>query len=302
MATVRRRLRSGHAVWEDRRAIRVPHAPLRGDVQAEVLVMVAGITGALIADALAAAGRDVAIIDRRGIARGSTLVSTALVQYEIDTPLTKLVRKIGRTDAVRAWRRSRLAVEALAMRLSELTVPSVRRRDTLYLAGGVLDGEALRLEHIARRASGLASRFLNRRALLAAFGIRREAALQSFGNLVIDPRQTTLALIRAAAGNGARIFTPVDIVDVYPRKRGVTLTAAGGQTLKCRHLVFATGYELPYGVPRGHHRINSTWGDRHRASASQPSVAGRMHHLGSQRALSLYPHNRRRPRHLRGRG
>jgi glycine/D-amino acid oxidase-like deaminating enzyme len=259
MATVRRRLRSGHAVWEDRRAIRVPHAPLRGDVQAEVLVMGAGITGALIADALAAAGRDVAIIDRRGIARGSTLVSTALVQYEIDTPLTKLVRKIGRTDAVRAWRRSRLAVEALAMRLSELTVPSVRRRDTLYLAGGVLDGEALRLEHIARRASGLASRFLNRRALLAAFGIRREAALQSFGNLVIDPRQTTLALIRAAAGNGARIFTPVDIVDVYPRKRGVTLTAAGGQTLKCRHLVFATGYELPYGVPRGHHRINSTW-------------------------------------------
>jgi glycine/D-amino acid oxidase-like deaminating enzyme len=219
MATVRRRLRSGHSVWEDRRAIRVPHARLNGDAQAEVLVMGAGITGALIADALAAAGRDVAIVDRRGLAKGSTLASTALVQYELDTPLTKLVRKIGKADAVRAWRRSRLAVEALAARLSELDVPSVARRDTLYLAGDVLDGEALWREHIVRRASGLASRFLDRRALRAAFGIRREAALQSFGNLVIDPRRATLALLRAAADSGARIFAPVDIVDVRSRTK-----------------------------------------------------------------------------------
>ena len=259
MATVRRRLRSGHAVWEERRAIPVPHARLRGDAQADILVMGAGITGALIADALAAAGRDVAIVDRRGLAKGSTLASTALVQSELDTPLTKLVRKIGKTDAVRAWRRSRLAVEALAVRLSELDVPSVARRDTLYLAGSVLDGEALWREHIARRASGLASRFLDRRALRAAFGIRREAALQSFGNLVIDPRRTTLGLLRAATDNGARIFAPSDIVDLRPGKHGVTLTAAGGQALQCRHLVFATGYELPHGVPRRHHCINSTW-------------------------------------------
>ena len=90
-----------------------------------MLVMGAGITGALIADALARTGLKVAVVDKRGLAKGSTMASTALVQYEIDTPLITLTRKIGKEKAVRAWRRSRLAVEALAARLSELRVADV---------------------------------------------------------------------------------------------------------------------------------------------------------------------------------
>ena len=259
MATAPRQVQSGRTVWQGRRARPVPHARLLADAETEVMVMGAGITGALIADALAASGREVTIIDKRGLAQGSTLASTALVQHEIDTPLTKLVRKIGRVNAVRAWRRSRLAVEALAARFSVLNVPSVARRDTLYIAGDLLDGEALWREHTLRRKSGLASHFLTGRALRDAFGIRREAAVQGFGNLVIDPRKATLALLGAAVGNGARIFAPVEIVDLRPGKHGVVLTAAGGQTLNCRQLVFATGYELPHGVPRRNHRIVSTW-------------------------------------------
>ena len=221
--------------------------------------MGAGITGAMIADALAAAGRQVVLVDKRGLAKGSTMASTALVQYEIDTPLTKLIRKIGKAQAMRAWRRSRLAVDSIAARFSELSPPEVARRDSLFLAGNVLDGEALWREHKVRRAAGLASRFLDRRALRETFGIRREAALQGFGNLVIDPRKAALALLDAAVDNGARIYAPVEVCDVHPARSGVTLEVTDGQRLQCRHLVFATGYELPHGVPRRHHRITSTW-------------------------------------------
>ena len=100
--------------------------------------MGAGITGAAIADALALVGMKVAVVDKRGLARGSTMASTALVQYEIDTPLITLSRKIGKENAVRAWRRSRLAMETLAARLQELSFADVARRDSLYLAGNVL--------------------------------------------------------------------------------------------------------------------------------------------------------------------
>ena len=47
---------------------------------------------------------------------------------EIDTPLVGLIRKIGKEKAIRAWRRSRLAVEALAARLTGLHVRDVVRR------------------------------------------------------------------------------------------------------------------------------------------------------------------------------
>jgi glycine/D-amino acid oxidase-like deaminating enzyme len=109
----------------------VPHASLSQDIKTDVLVMGAGITGASIADALAAAGVKVAVGDKRGLARGSTAASTALVLYEIDTPLIALARKIGKQKAIRAWRRSRLAVEALAARLGELGLTDVVPRVAL---------------------------------------------------------------------------------------------------------------------------------------------------------------------------
>ena len=129
MATKGKDLRSGRSVWQGRRAPHVAHEHLARDIKTDVLIMGAGITGAAIADALALAGMEVAVVDKRGLARGSTMASTALVQYEIDTPLITLTRKIGKEKAVRAWRRSRLAVEALAARLQELGFADVARRE-----------------------------------------------------------------------------------------------------------------------------------------------------------------------------
>jgi glycine/D-amino acid oxidase-like deaminating enzyme len=259
VVTTRRDLRTGRPVWIDRRAASVAHQRLARDIETDVLVIGAGITGALIADALASEGANVIVVDKRGLAKGSTVASTALVQYEIDTPLTVLMRKIGKDNAMRAWRRSRLAVGGLAARLAELGVSDVARRDTLYLAGNVLDPKELRREHAARRAAGLPTRYLDRKALRDRFGIARAAALMSYDNLTIDPRKATLALLRAATANGARIFAPADMTDVATRKGGVTVTAANGRRIHCRHLVFATGYELPHGVTCRHHKIASTW-------------------------------------------
>jgi glycine/D-amino acid oxidase-like deaminating enzyme len=252
-------LRTGHSVWQQHRAPPLPHRPLKRDLETEVLVIGAGITGAMVADALSAEGLDVAVVDRRGPAKGSTTASTALVQYEIDKPLIYLSRRIGKHDAVRAWRRSRLAVDALAARLRELDIADVATRDTIYLAGNVLDGDGLLREHQARRAAGLPSRFLDRMELRERFGIARPAALLGYGNLAIDPRRTTLALLKAAAACGARIFAPVDIVKVEPRRNGVIATSARGPRIACRHVVFATGYELPKAVRSKTHRIVSTW-------------------------------------------
>lgn len=258
MTTTSRNLRTGHSIWEGRIG-GVHHTPLKRDLETDVLVVGAGITGAMIADALASEGLKVAMVDRRGPAKGSTSASTALVQYEIDTPLTTLARKIGKENAVRAWRRSRLAVDAVAARLKELDVADVVQRGSLYLAGNMLDRDGLEREHTARRAAGLASRFLDRRALRERFGIARSAALLGYGNFAIDPRKATIAMLNAAVEVGTKIFAPVEIVDVETKRSNVTAIAKSGHRIQARHLVFATGYEIPDQVPRKGHTIASTW-------------------------------------------
>ena len=252
-------LRTGRSIWQGRRGPAVPCRPLKRDIETDVLVVGAGITGAMIADALSASGMKVVVVDKRGAAKGSTTASTAMVLYEIDTPLTKLARKIGKPDAARSWRRSRLAVDAVAARLGELQVPDVVRRDSLYLAGNVLDAEGLAREHDARRAAGLASRFFDRRALHLRFGVRSQAAISGYGNLAIDPRKTTHALLRAACDQGAAVHAPVAVVDIDARKSGVTATTSSSRQIHSRQLVFATGYELPDQVPRRTHKVVSTW-------------------------------------------
>ncbi|NIK47513.1 NAD(P)/FAD-dependent oxidoreductase [Variibacter gotjawalensis] len=229
------------------------------DLTTDVLVVGAGITGALTAQALAADGIKVVIADRRGPAEGATLASTALLQYEIDTPLTILTRKIGADKAARAWRRSRLAVDSIADLVAELGIADVARRDTLYLAGNVLDAKGLERESVARRTIGIDSYTLGRAALSDKFGVRANAALQSHGSLTIDPRKTTRALLANAIENKARIFDRCDIVDVRAKPRSVVATAHGGHRITCRYLVMATGYEMPKYVPQEAHQIISTW-------------------------------------------
>ncbi len=267
MVTSSKDLRTGRSIWESRPAPRVAHRRLSRNLEADVLIIGAGITGAMVADGLAEAGLNIVIADKRGPAKGSTTASTALVQYEIDTPLIHLAGKIGKTNAVRAWQRSRLAVDAIAARLGELGVRDVRRRGSLYLAGYVLDQDELRREHDARRAVGLASRYLTRNDLKSRFGITRNAALLSYSNLVIDPRQATLALLKAACARNATITSPTEIVDIEATARTVTATAKNGRRIRCRHLIFATGYELPDCVPRRGHKIISTYAI---ATAPQP--------------------------------
>ena len=134
-----------------------------------------------------------------------------------------------------------------------------RAENSLYLAGNILGPEALEREHEARRTAGLPSRFLDRKTLREQFGIARAAAIMGYGNLVIDPRKCALALLKAAGENGARLFAPTEITDVKPMRTGVRATAANGHTIHCAQLIFATGYELPLGVPGRHHQITSTW-------------------------------------------
>src|SRR5689334_8874245 len=81
------------------------------NTRADVAIIGAGITGALLADRLTQAGLNVTLYDRRAPAYGSTAASTALLLYEIDVELKALIKLIGETNAVRAYQ---LGVDAIA--------------------------------------------------------------------------------------------------------------------------------------------------------------------------------------------
>lgn len=260
MITQHRDLRSGRPIWLGRPASRVKIDLLSDDIETDIAIVGAGISGALMAESLSEAGFRVSIFDRREPVTGSTPASTALLQFEIDTPLHQLARQIGLKDAERAWRRSKLAVDALRERTRELKIAcEMRNRNSLYLAGDLLDEKGLQKEFLARRRAGFETKFLDQDELKTRFRIDREAALMSFGNIQANPRKLALGYLRAAIERDAKIYSPVDVISIEPRSRDVLATTREGRKIRCKYLVSATGYEIPKQVPQEGHEIISTW-------------------------------------------
>ncbi|MEO8339224.1 MAG: FAD-dependent oxidoreductase [Nitrospirota bacterium] len=261
-------LRTGRSVWQGRSLPAIAQRPLTKDAKADVLIIGAGISGALIADAVSDAGLTVLIADRRGPLLGSTPASTALLQYDIDVPLCRLVKQIGTVRAERIWQRSSLALSALRERQRHLGIQAdAINRDSLYLEGTELDGNGLLLEADARRRAGFEVTFLDQRTMKTRFGITRRAGLLSYDQLAVDPRRLAGGFLRAALSRRTQIVAPVEVTDLATTEGGVIATTKQGPSIHVRHLVFASGYEFPKCVPQKGHAINSTWAI---ATKSQP--------------------------------
>jgi glycine/D-amino acid oxidase-like deaminating enzyme len=253
-------LRTGQPVWSAYRAPAVPRARLRRDIRTEVLVIGMGISGAMIAEALTQASHEVVCIDRRGPIQGSTAATTALVQYEIDRPLSQLTARTGRDKAERAWRRSRLGVANLNARISELGIKcDLSARQSLYLDGNVLSPSALKEEQQARNRAGLHCVHLPPTAVRERFGIADRSALLGYGNLALDPRKLASGLLRKALDRKARIYAPVEATGIEAGSGSVTVATKDGPLIVADHVVLATGYELLDMVPQSGHTVVSTY-------------------------------------------
>ncbi|HEV2897751.1 MAG TPA: FAD-dependent oxidoreductase [Pseudaminobacter sp.] len=269
-------LHTGKPVWSAYRVPSVPTSRLARDVKADVLIVGMGISGAMIAETLTAQGLSVVGIDRRGPMLGSTQATTALVQFEIDEPLTSLSGMIGKRDAEQAWRRSRLATASLRARIAELGIHcTLEDRQSLYIAGNTLGPGELRCEAQARRNAGLHATYLTAGELKGKFGIDREGAILSHGNLALDPRKLTAGLFRSALERKARFYAPVEATRISESRSDVVVETKGGPYITARHLVIATGYELMDIVPSDTHSTISTYAiaTRPQKSALWPGAA-----------------------------
>lgn len=259
-------LRIGMPLW-----VRTPNSTVKADPELgrdrfDVVVVGAGISGALMAEALTREGLSVLVLDRRPPVRGSTPASTAMIQHEIDVPLTTLRRKVGADRADRAWLRSVASVEALQTLVKNLRIEcQMRQRPVLYLAGDAMGARALAAEADARAAIGIEALYLKPAQIADRFGMERTGAILSQASASANPAQLAAGLLQVAHSRGARIVSPVEITDMAELPSGIALATAKGEVIVAEHVVFCTGYEYLPQMKSASHRVTSTW-----ALASEP--------------------------------
>lgn len=250
---------AGTSLWFNP-AARLPSSELNKDLRTDVLVIGAGISGALVAEALCAIGREVTVIDRHDSAEGSTTASTSLLLFEIDNPLILLAEKIGGEKAARVWKRSYQAMRNLTEKVRTLGIDcDYEEREALLLPGKVLGPAGLRRECEARDALGLPSRIVERSELIRDFSIDRPCAILSGNSAESHPVKMALGILKRAVENGLKLFAPTEAKTIETNEKRAIVTTKDGHRITADFVVLCCGYDLPTFLSAKRHQIVSTW-------------------------------------------
>lgn len=235
-------LKGGTPYWFVLHGLRTVVPPLDRDVRCDVAVIGSGITGALVAERLTRDGAVVAMIDSRDVAQGSTMASTALLQYDLDVPLHKLERSLGTTTAGQAFQ---LGVEAINRleAISGRVGGNFARSPSLYVLRDSDELPELEAEFRSRRRAGLEVEWLDREALLARWQVHACAGIQSAVGATVDPYDLTHRLLGEVIRRGGLVYDRTRVISMRAHAAGVELQTDRGAVVRADHVVNACGYE-----------------------------------------------------------
>ena len=232
----------------------VDRAPLTGKIKVDVAVIGAGFTGLWAAKTLAAAGREVVVLDAHRIGFGASGRNGGQVHSGFNKGQQALETSLGETRARALWDLSEAAKAQLRDFCAEHPETAYKpgiahgEYDKLHLAEARLDAD-----HMARHY-GLEVEVLDR----ADFAEIVRSPLYEGGTLDpsgghLQPLKYALALGRAAEAAGAVIYERTEVESVIEGAR-VTLRTPRGQVQAGHVIVAGNGY-LPNILPSVNRKV-----------------------------------------------
>lgn len=239
------KLRSKETYWLLKNGLITSYPSLQKDVSCEVLIIGGGITGSLMAYQLSREGYQTLLIDKRDIAMGSTSATTAMLQYEIDEPLHLLIDKVGENAAIDSFREGVLAIDDLEKIVKEVKADcGFRKKHSLYIADSKRNLEWLELEYTARKKYHFEVQWLTQTQLKTQFGILGEGGILSKAGASVDAYNLSHALLTHSVKHyGLSVFDHTSAENFEYSKQGNAVTTDTNCVIRCKHIVFATGYE-----------------------------------------------------------
>jgi glycine/D-amino acid oxidase-like deaminating enzyme len=270
-------VRTSEPYWLMRNGIGDAREPREPATNYEIVIVGAGITGALVADALVGTGRKILVLDSREIAQASTAASTALLQYEYDVHVVALAKRLGAERATLAYRAGIATFAMLERRFPDvLAMSGYERRESLYLAENAAALPALREERAARAGIGIACEWLEGDELEKRYGCRRPGALLSALGAQLDPVRFTRALLAGCERHGVEIRTRSPVRSIEEAGDSLNVVLENSTIIRARDVVVCAGYEalrfLPGGVADLHNTFALVTEPVGRRAASLPLI------------------------------
>jgi len=252
-------LRSVYPFWLLEKGIIKSYPSVQQNLKADVVIMGAGISGALVSWYLRNTGYSVIIVDRRHVGMGSTAATTGLIQYEIDTPLTELQKKVGKQAAIQSYQLCNQAIHDLDKICRRFSAAEFTRKPSFQYASWNKDIPMLRTEYQERRNIGIEVQLLNSDQIKSKFGFDKQAGLLSKNAAELNAYGLTHSLLEQASKKNLAIYDHTNIKTIRHQGNRFNLYTDEGYKINAKYLIMACGYESSNYINKKVNELHSTY-------------------------------------------
>jgi len=224
------------ATWSGEEQERFDNFAARRVDACDVVVVGAGLVGAVVAVSLARQGFDVAILDAQGVAGGATGCSAGMVLTGLPGHYNWAVSAYGRQKAREIWALTVEGRKKLVETAGRLGVP-VGHTGSLDLAVEELEADALKASAELLQEDGFDARLAPGDPLERGFS----AALRQPADVTVDAAALTQALLDTSS---IKVHERTEVYGLEPELEGVRVWAQG-RTVLCSAVVLATNGYAP---------------------------------------------------------
>jgi glycine/D-amino acid oxidase-like deaminating enzyme len=237
-------LHSGSYFWPQTYLDAPTYNQLNEDISCDVLIIGAGCSGAHCAHYLSQFNLNVVVIDKREVARGSTVVNTALLQYIGDKMFHQLANSFGEENAVKHHQLCKYAIDDIEEVSNTMKVnPHFTRRDSLLFSSSIADISKLIKEFNILEKYNFPVEWLTKHDIEKRYSFSKDAAIATLKDAEINPYIYTHNLIEIAAKRGVKVYEQTEIIGKKLAKKSATFFTKNKCSIKAKHVVFAAGYE-----------------------------------------------------------
>lgn len=252
-------LHTGLPFWLIKNGLSHNYPSLQKDAKTKVVILGGGITGAIQAYFLAKAKIDFILLEKRSIGLGSTSASTALLQYQIDEPLSSLIEKVGKNNAIRAYELCAESIQTIKSISKDIGHENYQTHPTIFYASYKKDVPLIEKEYQIHKEAGFDVELWGQSKIKKNFNLDFPAALYSQHSAQIDAYKFCHQCMQYALEKGQQIYDRTETVEIEHKKKGVKIKTSNGHTIHAEWLIYATGYEVVDFISKDIVNLNSTW-------------------------------------------
>lgn len=217
---------------------------LTEDKATNILIIGGGATGALIAHYLSTNNIDCILVEKNRIAHGSTSVTTALLQYELDDNLSSLLQYTSFDNAIKSYKLGIQALNDLKCIINNLgNNCDYKETDSLLFTNKSIEEKELAEEFQYRKNAGLDVIYIDKESNPFEFELK-SGILSKNGGAVLDPFKFTHQLLLEAEKKGVEIYENTCVNNIIYTSTGVEAITQYDKKISCNYVVCATGYDI----------------------------------------------------------